>query len=245
MASLFGCQPDTAKPSKSCVLYGVSPCRDQVSHVICNEHSEIFGLINKTASYRDGNNNDSVKIVTYISATNNIHIPLFMDSTSKISLGEIQSFSLNAYNANKGINSQKLAAAIACLMGLDSSVRSYCPNSWFDDTNSALIIRNNTGEVQYFQSLPQLHKCLFHFAIPSIISQPNSSKTFIVPNISLTRSDSSDSYVFVVPKKDNILKYTEHPDCVSTPVVLDAIRHIPVRSRDKTFTQIGGNFGIC
>lgn len=246
MASLFACRPDTAQQTKSCVLFGVSQCRDQVSHVICNAHASIFGLINKTVSYHDGENNQTTKIVTYISASNNVSIPLFMDSHSKISIGEIQAFAINACNLHPEIKVDKLASQIACLMGVNMRMHDYCPKSWFDDANSALIIRNSSGKVQYFKSLPQLHKCLFYFVNASNIRHSNISETYLVPNLSLTRNDSSDTYSFIVPRKNNILKYTNHPDCVATPVVLDGIREVSQHSGDKTFTQIGAGFNnIC
>nr|DBA13062.1 TPA: vp39 [Oryctes rhinoceros nudivirus] len=248
MSSLFACSPANAakQQSKTCIFEGVSPCRDQVSHVICNAHSAIFGLINKTASYHDGDNDIWTKIVTYNSSSNNICIPLFLDSSSKIMMSEIRAFCINACNSYPTIKVEALSGRIACLMGVSmNNAQDFCRKSWFDDPNSALIIRNNTGSIQYFKDLPPLHKYLFFYINASNIRNSKAdTETYLVPNLSLTRNDSSDSYSFIIPNKKNILKYTDKPDCIATPIVLDGIREVAHHVGDRTFAPIQNNFAL-
>lgn len=248
MTTMFNCQPlNNNQPNKSCIFEGISPCREQISHVICNAHAAIFGLINKTASYHDGDNDIWTKIVTYNASSNNVSIPLFMDSNSKILMSEIRAFCINACNNYPSIKVEPLSSRIACLMGVSmNSAPEFCNKSWFDDPNSRLIIRNNTGNIQYFKDLPLLHKNLFYYINASNIRNSKANtETYLVPNLSLTRNDSSDSYAFVIPNKKNLLKYTDKPDCVATPLVLDGIREVLQHSGDRTFTPIHNNFIGC
>lgn len=250
MTSLFTCQSlnNNNQQPKTCIFEGISPCREQISHVVCNAHAALFGLIYKTASYHDGENDIWTKIETYISSSNNINIPLFMDSNSKILMSEIRAFCINACNNHPSIKVEPLSARIACLMGVSmNSAQDYCRKSWFDDPNSALVIRNNTGDIQYFKDLPQLHKYLFYYINASNIrNSKTDTETYLVPNLSLTHNDSSDSYSFIVPNKKNILKYTDNPDCIATPLVLDGIKEVSQSSGDLTFTPIHNNYtAIC
>lgn len=248
MSSIFACQPTNVKQNiKTCILEGVSPCRDHVSHLICNAHAAIFGLVYKTASYHDGNNDIWSKIVTYNGSSNNISIPLFLNSKRDILVGEIYTFCVNACNTFTGIKVEALVSKISCLMGIRLSNGAECNMSWFDDINSALIIRNNSGDVQYYKDLPQLHKCLLYFVNASNIRNVNAnSETYLIPNLSLTKNESSDTYSFVVPNKKGVLKYTDKPDCVATPLVLDGIRDITQFVGDRTFSPINNNFAaLC
>lgn len=245
MTSLFTCQPlNNAQQPKTCIFKGVSPCQDQVSHVICNAHAAIFGLINKPASYKNGDNDVWTKIHTYNVSSNNVSIPLFMDSNSKILMSEIRSFCINACHNYRNITVEALITRISCLMGVNiNSAQDFCNKSWFDDPGSALIIRNNSGNIQYFKDLPQLHKYLFYYINASNIKNTASrSETYLVANLSLTRNDSSDTYAFVIPNKSYILKYTDDPDCVATPLVLDGIREISSSAADRTFKPIHNDF---
>lgn len=245
MTSLFTCQPtNSQQPPKTCIFEGISPCRDHVSHLICNSHAQLFGLINKTASYHDGDNDVWTKIVTYVSASNNITIPLFINSNGTILMSDIQTFAINACNNNPNIKVDALATRISCLMGI-SMTSQHCNKGWFDEPNSALIIRNNSGRIEYLKELPQLHKCLFYYINASNIQNTRGGVvTYLIPNLSLTRDDSEDKYSFVIPNKKNILKYTDKPDCVATPLVLDGIREVSQSNEDRTFTPIQNNSAL-
>ncbi|ATY70230.1 OrNV vp39-like protein [Tomelloso virus] len=251
MASTFSCQPKTNnEPNKICIFQGVGSCdnRDHVSHLICNAHAAMFGLVNRLVSYHDGENNTWTKIVTYALSTSNINIPLFLDSKNNILMSEINAFAINVCNNYPNFKVNDLASRIACLMGLNmSSIQDICKKSWFDDYDSALIIRNNTGQMQYFKDLPQMHKCLFYFINASNIKNPKSNvESYLISNLSLTRNDSSDTYSFLIPNKQNMLKYNGKPDCAATPLVLDGIRIVSDYIGDRSFRPLAGNSNaIC
>lgn len=249
--SLFMCNP-SQKPqqTKHCIFRGIGNCRDQVSHIICNAHSEMFGLIHKTATYYNGENDSWTKIVTYATSSNNLNIPLFLDSNRKILMRDIRAFSINVCNNFPSIRASvdELVSRIACMMGVNWASGQSCGfKNWFDDVNSAIIIRNSTGNVQYFKHLPPLHKALFYYINASNIKNIKSDvETNLLANLSLTHNDSTDTFTFVIINKKLILKYTDKPDGVWTPLVLDGIREISQNVEDLTFTPIDDSYlGVC
>lgn len=246
-SSIFSCSPNYAEPkNKICIFEGVSPCRDHVSQVICNAHAELFGLIYKTASYHNGENDVWSKIVTYISSNNSLNIPLFVDASNKIILDEVRTFCLNVKNNFPTIKLDVLENRIACLCGLNQfGGATACRYSWFDDVGSYVIVRNRNANVSYTNNIPQLHKALFYHTQPSNIrNSATNATTYLVANVSLTYNDTSNNFAFVVPNKSILLKYTTKNDCVATPVVIDGARDSAQRTSDRTFKPLR-NFYPC
>lgn len=241
MSSTFTCLPlSNTKQQNVCMFEGVSQCRDHVSQVICNAHALLFGLINKPTHYHNGDNDVYSKIVTYAAASNNINIPLFMDSNNKILMSEIRAFARNIGSNFSSINSAVFEERIACLMGLNMVPNQpLCRNTWFDDPGSAIIIRNSDAQIQYFNELPHMHKALFQYVSASNIrSAQSDTETYLIVNLSLTRNDSEDKYAFVTPNKATLLKYTDRPGCVATPLVMDAIQSVLHSTADRVFKPI-------
>lgn len=244
MASLFSCQQlSTYNPAKTCIFSGVSRCEDRVSPLICNRHAAIYGLINIVAHYHDGDNNSWSKIVTYAHSTSNINIPLFTDSNNKVNMNEVSAFCINAHNNFPDINYERLIRCMTSLLEIDAtSCFIDCSKSWYDDIGSFLLVKNNTGSIQFFKELPLLHKCLFYFINASTIRNIKAeSETYLVPNLVLTRSDSDDTYAFTVPNKKLLLKYTDKPNCVATPLVINGIREISYKQTDRVYKPITTN----
>lgn len=240
-SSLFACQPlINEHKNKTCVFKGVSACGDHVSHLICNNHAGLFGIIYKVANYKNGDNNVWTKIVTYISTNANLSIPLFQDSYAKILASDIRSFALNVCNINQNINVDEFQNRIACLMGVNIFTNlEDSKKCWLDDPLTEIILRKVDEEPKAFRGIPLLHKILFHYTSPSVIRNPKSgSQTYLVTNLSLTYNHANDRYSFEVPNGSCVLKWTENENCVATPIVLDAIRVISEQNEDRTFKPI-------
>lgn len=243
--SLFSCPPQEVK--KRCAFQGIGPCREQISHLICNAHAELFGLTYATASYVNGNNDTWTKINTYVSATNNLHIPLFMDAENRILSKDIRTFAINVANTYSFVRVDEFQARIACYMGVNLYAgNEHCIRSWFDEPSSGIILRRNNAEILYFRELPPLHKILFYYTQPSYIRNTSTdTRIYTVPNLSLTYNETTNSFAFVVPNKSILLKKTDRQDCVATPVIIDAVREIAQDTKDRIIQPIINNMITC
>lgn len=234
MASLFGCYPQ--KVQKVCMLKGVGSCGENVSHLICNRHAEIFGVTYATASYQNGNNDTWSKINMYITSPTSLNIPTFIDNRGAIKASEIRTFSINASNQHN-VDPVKLQEILACLLGVNMYDNdSSCYGGWINELNSGIIKRQSDSEIEYAYDVPQFHKNLFYYSQPSfVMNMANDIQTYSIPNLSLTYNSESNSYAFTVLNKANILKKTNMPDCIATPIVLDAVRIMSHEPQERTF----------
>lgn len=241
---LFSCPPP--KTEKNCIFRGIGPCRDQVSHLICNAHAELFGLTYATCSYVNGNNDTWTKINTYVSSTTSLYIPLFIDNQNTLLVNEIRSFCINAANLYS-VRVEELEQRIGCIMGVNLYAKAdNCIKSWLDEPDSALILRHNDANIQYFRDCPTLHKMLFYYTQPSYIKNTTTgTQIYSVANLSLTYNDATNTYAFVVPNKSILLKKTNKPDCMATPLTLDAIRHSVQQTHDRVIRPILNNNVFC
>lgn len=243
MSSIFSCvQYNESRIQKSCAFAGVSPCRDQVAPRICNGHAEYFGLTYRTVTYHNGDNETWTKIVTYISAVSSLHIPLFLDATHKVLLNEIRAFAINTQSNFPNIRIEEFQDRIACLMGLNAFGNSQdCYLSWLDDATSTVVVRRS-GSIQFLNELPALHRILFSCSEASNIRNTDANTyTYLVANVSLTYNEASGSFAFVVPNKSIVLKWTNRPNCVATPLVLDSIRLSNKKTQDRVFAPIAND----
>lgn len=227
--SMFACQSAYSGPkTRKCALEGVSTCGDFVSHLICNKHSELFGLTHKLASYYTDSGESWTKINLYASSQNSLSIPLFIDKNSKVLMNEIKTFVTTTCNRFANINVDVLQNRLADLLGINMYGNyTDCNQHWLSDPNTAIILYSRNSEAQVLFNLPQLHKILFFYANSSTIeNRSTNTSIYMVPNLSLTYNNSSDACYFVVPNKDCLLKYTSDVNCVATPIVLDAKRAI-------------------
>ncbi|AUQ44003.1 vp39-like protein [Esparto virus] len=250
-ASLFTCQSaynnSSSRGSPQCVFEGVSPCRDQVSHLICNEHSRLFGLIHQPASYCTDSGDVWTKINLYSASQNSLNIPLFMDINGKILMSEIKNFSINVCTRFPNINITEFQARIANLLGVQMyGISPDCDQSWLSEVTSSLIVRNNANGAYYYQNVSRLHKILFYYANVSNVRNSNTNTAiYLVPNLSLTYNNSSNVLSFIVINKKILLRYTDDPNCVATPIVLDGRRDISTGDQDQTIQRIAQPAMIC
>jgi len=242
MSSFFSCQSqfNNGPEQRKCAFEGVSPCRDHVSHLICNAHSRLFGLVHQPANYCTDAGDVWSKINVYAASQNSLSIPLFMDNTSKVLMSEIKTFTMTVCNRVPSIKVDVFQDRIAYLLGVNMYGNiPDCNQSWLSEPNSALIVRSRNENVQYYNNLPQLHRILLFYANASNIRNSNTGSTiYLIPNLSLTYNSSSDTFAFVVPNKKILLKYTDNPNCIATPIVLDGRREIISNSNDQTFRPI-------
>lgn len=244
MSAMFSCVPyNNRSVTKTCVFQGVSPCHDQINERICNAHAELFGLTYRVVSYHNGDNEAWTKVVAYISDTSSLNIPLFIDYNNKILVQEIRAFAINKQNIFPNINVELFQERIACLMGLNAFGTTLdCHTSWLDDPTASIILRRN-GELSFFNEVPPLHKILFACVEASNIRNVDAGTyVYLIANVSLTYNEATSTYAFVMLNKNSILKWTNKPNCVATPVVLDATRASNYRVQDRVFTPINNPF---
>lgn len=241
MSTLFAtCGPYTEnRIQKYCVFKDIGPCRDLVNPRICNGHAEYFGLTYRIVTYHNGNNETWTKLVTYVSAVSSLYIPLFLDSTNKVLLSEIRAFAINTQSSYPNIRVEEFQERLACMMGITAFANIQdCHTSWLEDPTSTLVVRKN-GNIQFFNDLPLLHRILFGCSDASNVRNTDAGTyTYLVANVSLTYNEATASYAFVIPNKSILLKWTNKPNCVATPVVLDAIRESNKKIQDRVFTPI-------
>lgn len=235
---MFSCMNDQPERARSCYFKGVSPCREMVSKYICNEHAELFGLTYELVDYTDGNNENWSKIVTYICSSANFHLPLFFNSSNEILVNEIHSFALTICNNHPNVKLEEFENRIACLMGVSAFENKCSFGGWLDDSSSEIIVQepNNVSVLTY---LPQLHKMLFHYTMPSITrNSANEHQSYLVPSLSLEynmNNPSSNTYHFIIPNKKIVLKKTKRQNSVATPIVINAIRRFKTNDQLKAF----------
>nr|WOJ45344.1 vp39 [Apis mellifera nudivirus] len=247
---MFSCFNDiNVEQKKSCRFKDVSPCRELVSNFICNEHAAIFGLTYKTASYQNGNNDVWTNIETYISSSANFSLPLFLDPSGEILTSEIHAFALAACNSFPNIRVEALKNVIACYMGMNAYDTNCSYGGWLDEDSTRIIVQDNNNMVKTLNYLPALHKMLLHYTKPSTVrNTANDSQIYLVPNLSLQydiNNSTQATYQFIVPNKKILLKWTNKPDCVATPIVLNAIRENAPKHRVRAFKPLSNANVVC
>lgn len=242
--SIFCTEPfreNIGAPKRQCIFQGVSACHEYIGEKICNHHLSMFSLTNKVVSYQNGDNDVWNKIVLYHTSPGNLNIPLFSTSDHKILMEEIRNFVRNVCTNFPGINLYLLEQKIAKYMGMSAVfTQANCRTGWLDDTSVRVIIRNpNSTTAQYLSNVPYLHKVLFaHAQASNIINSSSGGQIYLIPNVSLTMNEMNNSFMFQVINKKNILKYTDKPDGVATPIVLDAFRSITQTNDDIVITPL-------
>lgn len=245
---MFSCMNERSERRRACYFNGISPCRDTISKYICNEHAALFGLTYELVDYTDGNNDNWSKIVTYICSTANFHLPLFLNRNGEILINEIHSFALTISNNHPNINLEEFENRIGCLMGMSAFETKCSFGGWLDDGSSNVIIQQPDGAATITQ-LPQLHRMLLHYTSPSITRNTlNDSQVYLVPTLSLeydATNPSITTYHFIVPNKKIVLKKTQRPNCVATPIIVNAVRNRQPTSQLKTFKPIDMSSALC
>lgn len=248
--SLFGCNQQIISTvsdyaSARCIFKGMGSCGDHVSKFLCNNHSHIFGLIYKKAHYTNGDNEEWTRINTYVRTQSNFNIPLFKDKNDMISMTQVNNFAMKVCANHPNINSDQLSNIICCYLGLSASEDHCKLGGWLDDSH--IIVRDDQDRLRYFANLPKLHKILFHYALPSITinAADNNSQVYLVDNVTLTYRSDDASYSFITPTKSIVLKYTNYPNYVATPIVLSGVRVISRSREDVAFRPMQRNDATC
>lgn len=234
---MFTCynQDDTEKKG-TCRFKEVSLCRDHVSKYICNGHAELFGITYKLQNYLDANNNAWSRIISYICSSSSFNLPLFVEESGEISISEIHSFALSVCATHPNIKKDAFKNAIACLMGINAYESNCDCEGWLDDDSAKILVQKN-NDISTLSGLPTLHKILFHYSKPSFIFNiSEDSQLYMLPTISLQYDISS--FQFRVPNKDTVLKWTSQPNCVATPIVLNAMLDIKPNDKLRSFKPI-------
>lgn len=247
--SLFNCTPVTQmrRQDTACVFSSLNNCKEHVSKYLCNNHARIFGLVYKHAHYTDGDNEMVSRIVTYTSAVNNLSIPLFCDEDGKVLLNEVHTFATNVAHNYPNINADDLSNIIACNLGLSAQEDMCKLGGWLDDASSQVILHDvTTGALRSTKDVPKLHRILLHYTVPSLTyNESTQAHVYFVDNIGLVRSPVTGTYKFSLLNKQNVLKYTDHANCVATPLVLTATHKIASGTQDRVFRQLNARHVNC
>lgn len=228
---MFSCASITKSAILQCPFKDVSPCYNQVSPYICNEHLQWFGLFAKRCDYTDGENNNTSRIEIYCTSYNSLRIPLFINPSGVYILDQINNFANEIKSKFNNVDTIKLCNALTCSVGLSNSrfLDNCLIGSWLNEPDVMLFVKDRNGELSTIdvKMLPNLHKILFWHVKPSCIrNRTTDSYTYSPHTLILKYEPSSDSYMFELENKSIVLKYTDNPDCVATPLVLCAIRYI-------------------
>jgi hypothetical protein len=167
-----------------------------------------------------------------------------LDAEDRVLTDEINSFVKNVKDQRPSIKEDEFKCAIngllfssdANALDVHSSVR-YSFASWLGDDKTNLIVHSPDNQAvsdrPYATRMRPLHKILLYHSKASLLKNiKTGSFNFLAPNLSLSYNASNDSYSFVMINKASILKYTDTPNCVATPVVLNAIREITQVAED-------------
>lgn len=228
------------KDLMNCVFYRVSTCRDQVVPYICNNHAALFGLEYRMVNYTNGENESWTRYVTYAVSTGSICIPTFEGADRAVNANDVRAFTLNISNQFPNINVRKLDRVLETLLGINTVSLDNCIRTWLDEASTRLIYRTADGPRVYEGSLPLLHRILFSYCKPSNV-QSGRSYIYSIPNLIITQDDITKKKAFVVPNKSILLKMTDKPNCVATPLVLEAIRVITDAPTLRSFNPINVN----
>lgn len=220
-----------------------------VSKYVCNEHAELFGLTYEMVDYTNGNNDNWSKIVTYICSTANFHLPLFRNRNGEILVDEIHAFALTVCNNYPNVNREEFESRIACAMGMNAYDPACSYGGWMDDESNSMVIVQNGENVSAISQMPKLHRMLLHYTSPSITRNlTNGSQLYLVPTLSLeydTTNPATDTYHFVIPSKQSVLKKTHRPNSVATPIVVNAVRNQQATSQLRVFKPITTASAMC
>uniref|UniRef100_A0A0C9REG7 Fam188a protein n=1 Tax=Fopius arisanus TaxID=64838 RepID=A0A0C9REG7_9HYME len=148
-------------------------------------------------------------------------------------------------NMNPHVKIETLKETIATLVGVSAyNTNQYHYGSWLTDKSTKIIVQEQST-VTAMQELPELHKILFYYAKPSaIINAIDKSQVYFIPNVSLEYdplSSGTPTYNFIVPNKKLLLKWTNKPNCVASPIVLNAIHEVVPQDRTQAFTKLPDN----
>lgn len=231
-----------------CIFNGVSSCRDFVGEDICNQHLAMFSLTNQVVYHMNADNDVTTKIVLYHTAPGNLKVPLFSTSEHKIIMEDIRNFVRNVCTSFPGINMAALETRIAKYMGMSAVyTQANCRTGWLDDSSVRLIIRNPvTNAPRYLSRIPYLHKVLFaHAEASNIINRTSGNQIYLIPHVSLVANDMNNSFTFQVINKKNLLRFTDHPNGVATPIVLDAFKFISQSNDDIVISPLANMQDNC
>lgn len=250
--SAYGCiesQLPKRNNDNTCVFRGVSTCNDHISHLICNAHLKLFGLINKLSTYKTDSGDSWPKINLYAYGDYSFSLPAFVNNNGVVLMNEVHQFIINVCSRFKDlvINTSLFQARIAYLLSLslENDVCEY-RDSWLSDESTSVIIRTTDGTVNFSTMIKPLHKILFYYAGASnVINRNNGSSIYLIPNISLTYNGETNGYLFMVPNRSLLLKYTEDEGCVASPIILDSFKHIQQQSKERSFRAADVSTEIC
>lgn len=228
MAVFFNCLDKKTKPS--CILQGLgNQCIDHDVGEMCNNHLKIFSMQNRLTSYVDGHNNQKTRPETLYFSHNNLSLPLFRNKNNIVSTQQIHQFAKNAEKLHL-IDGTKLAQIISCYCGLNTYVDDLTPDcrTWLDEEkNFVNFFDGNKVTKHLSKNLPRLHKLLLKHCYPSIVKNLKSdTTTYMLENVHFEYDNATDGYYLTLTNKDLLLKYTDQPNCVASPLVISGCRFI-------------------
>lgn len=245
MNAQFSCYPK--KIEKNCMFRNAGGCGDHVSPDICNRHASIFGIEYGTISCLNGNNDSWSKIVMYVVSTTNLYLPLFIDKFGTILSDQVRDFMREASRNLNENEAMKIHDILACLLGVHMyDTDNGCNTSWLNEKDSHVIRFASNNDISYTQNIPQFYKNIFKYAQPSLLSNSSTgTQVYSVPNVALTYDETNDSYAFAMTNKSSLLKKTNEPDCLATPIVLDAVRIINKQQRNRVIKPLNNINYMC
>ena len=215
---------------RKCAFHEVSACRDYVSRWVCNRHAALFGLVYEVSKYKDGNNESWSEIETFVCSDGKFVLPLFLDNQRTVLLNDIEAFCKNAASNYPEIKEMAMKNTICTLMGMNAYTTQCKIGGWLDDRSTRIYVTVDNANVMGWDTLPDLHKLLLHYTKPMKTFVGDNTTIFRVPMLELEKIVATiESYRFVVPSPQILLKHTGEPGSRATPIVLSAEYHV-----DKT-----------
>lgn len=200
-------------------MFESTQCEDKLNPYICNFHaSTIFHLLYKRVNYTDGNNESSSLIVTYFCSPSAFQLPLLMQSGG-IYMENVESYASSIVARCPNMDLDEVINIL--FRHLDANAY-HKTGGWFENEDSRVVMYNTSNNMLYsLPELPLLHRKLLCYCVPSLtINRVNNYQTYYVSNMQLVSDPATNKWSFVMMCKENVLKYTDHPDCVATPIVL-------------------------
>lgn len=201
-------------------------CGEKVSNFICNTHSvRIFNLIYRFVEFSTAEFESDTAIVTYYTSDSNKTIPTFRFEDGTINMTELRMFADRVKLNGSGIDTERLQSILACSVGLTASPIACVTGGWLDNPSTYLMVESERNtRISYrnaLETLPELHKKLFYYALPSMTIKNDEEHVIRVENMILKQS--GNKMEFTPTNKSLLLRFNGKPNCLATPIVLGAV----------------------
>lgn len=217
--------PEFSGRTNACAFRTVSPCRDFVSPMVCNEHAKLFNIIYVNISTKT-TAATCRQIVAYM-RNHPVKLPLFRDQNGSVCAADIYTFANTVTSEHPGINRESLIGILSQLVGVSLNVppTEQLACGWINDRHTKVYVMDHGKPAMCLAQLPILHQLLLAYSLPSIsVNSGTGEYTAEPPSLALECDPTTGKLAFVTQTPQCALLWVDEPNCVARHITVSALR---------------------